>query len=59
MKDVKPHEEATNSSKRKQVEQLILTYIKKLVTGDDNYNLYVNLFKNMTDAEFHQFMLDL
>lgn len=59
MEDVKPHEEATNSSKRKQVEQLILTYIKKLVTGDDNYNLYVNLFKNMTDAEFHQFMLDL
>lgn len=53
------HEEASNSSKRKQVEQLILTYIKKIVSGDDNYNLYVNLFKNMSDAEFHQFMLDL
>ncbi|EPU3829027.1 hypothetical protein ACVWU4_001008 [Campylobacter coli] len=59
MEDINTHEEASSSSKRKQVEQLILTYIKKIVSGDDNYNLYVNLFKNMTDAEFHQFMLDL
>lgn len=47
------------SPKRKKVEKFILDYIGKIVSGDDNVNLYKNLFKSMSDKEFHQFMLDL
>lgn len=47
------------SPKRKKVEKFILDYIGKIVSGDDNVNLYKSLFKSMSDKEFHQFMLDL
>ena len=46
-------------SKRKQTEEFILNHIKKIVTGNENYDLYKNMFKSMSDKEFHQFMVDL
>ena len=45
--------------KRKKVEDYILTYIGKIVKGEDNINLYKNLFKSMSDKEFDKFMHDL
>lgn len=51
-------QEAINP-KRQAVQDFILKYIKKIVTGDENYNLYVNLFKSMDDKEFDKFMNDL
>lgn len=46
-------------SKRKRVEELILSTIKELVTGNENVNLYKELFASMNDKEFHSFMLDI
>ncbi len=46
-------------SKRKQVEEYILKYIGKIVTGEENINLYKDLFKSMSDKEFDEFMYKL
>lgn len=51
--------EAPKNSKRKQVEDFILRYIKKIVSGNENYNLYQELFKSMSDKQFDQFMTNL
>ena len=51
--------EASTNPKRKAVEDFILKYIKRIVTGKENYELYELLFKSMTDKEFHKFMEDL
>lgn len=48
--------EASKNPKRKQVEDFILKYIKRIVTGKENYELYEMLFKSMNDKEFHIFM---
>lgn len=45
--------------KRRQVEELILSTIKKLITGDKNIRLYIDLFKSMNDKQFDEFMLKL
>ena len=42
--------------KRKQVEDLILKYVGKLVTGNENKKLYEDLFKSMNDKQFDEFM---
>lgn len=42
--------------KRKQVEEYVLKYIAKIVTGDENINLYKDLFNRMSDAEFKEWM---
>ena len=47
------------SPKRQAVEDLILKYIAKVVTGDANVKLYQDLFKSMSDQQFDQFMNDL
>ena len=44
---------------RKQVEDFIIKYIGKIVTGNENTDLYKELFKNMSDKEFQLFMEDL
>ncbi len=44
---------------RKNAEEFILKYIGKIVTGNENINLYKELFSNMSDKEFHLFMEDL
>ena len=44
--------------KRKKTEKFILEYIKK-VAGEENYNLYKDLFKSMSDKKFDTFMHDL
>ena len=46
-------------SKRKDVEKYILTYITKITGTDFNKKLYEDLFKSMSDKEFHNFMLKL
>lgn len=48
-----------NNTTRKQVQELILKYISKLVTGDENVKLYQHLFNSMNDTQFHKFMEDL
>lgn len=45
--------------KRKQVEDIILKYIDKIVTGKTNTQLYQELFNSMNDKEFDQLMQDL
>lgn len=50
--------EAANP-RRQAVESLILNYISKIVTGKENVQLYQDLFKNMNDQQFDQFMQDL
>ena len=45
--------------KRKAVEDFIIKYIGKIVTGDQNVNLYREMFKRMNDKDFDQFMVDL
>lgn len=45
--------------KRKAVEDFIIKYIGKIVTGDQNVNLYREMFKRMNDKDFDQFMMDL
>ena len=42
--------------KRQAVENLILKYIDKLVTGKENTKLYQELFNSMSDKEFDNFM---
>ena len=42
--------------KRQKVQDYILTYIKKIVTGNENVELYKDMFNSMTDAEFDIFM---
>lgn len=44
---------------RKKAEDVILTYIEKLMPGSDNPALYKSLFASMNDVEFEQFILDL
>ena len=51
--------EASKNPKRKKVEEFIISYIKKIVTGDENVNLYKNLFKSMSDSDFDKFMKDI
>ena len=51
--------EASKNPKRKQVEDFILKYIKRIVTGKENVELYELMFKSMSDKEFHKFMEDL
>jgi len=47
------------NKKRKQVEEYIITWIKKITNSEFNVNLYKDLFKNMTDEEFDDFMKSL
>ena len=47
------------NAKRKEVQEYILTYMKKIFKKDNNYNLYKNLFDKMTDQEFDDFMVGL
>lgn len=51
--------EVDKSSKRRQVEDYILKYITKIVSGDHNVKLYKDLFNRMTDKEFHEYMVKL
>lgn len=51
--------EVAKSSKRKKVEDLIISYIGRIVTGKENVELYKTLFNSMSDGEFDQFMTDL
>jgi len=44
---------------RKKTEQYILKYIDKIAIGGQNKELYVNLFKSMSDKEFNKFMIGL
>lgn len=46
-------EEATN---RKKVENYILSYIGKIVTGEENVKLYKDMFAKMSNADFHRYM---
>lgn len=45
--------------KRKQTQEYILSYMKKIFKKDNNYNLYKNLFDKMNDQEFDEFMQGL
>ena len=51
--------EEAKPAKRKQVEDFILKYIGKIVTGKENVELYKNLFNSMNNKEFDKFMQDL
>lgn len=42
--------------KRKNVQDFIIKYIGKIVSGKENVTLYENMFNSMTDAEFDTFM---
>lgn len=42
--------------KRKSVEDLVLKYIGKIVSGNENKKLYEDLFKSMNDRQFDEFM---
>ena len=44
------------NSKRKAVQDYIIKYIGAIVSGNENVKLYEDLFKNMTDEEFDNFM---
>ena len=52
-------EAKSTDPKRKAVEDFIIGYIKRIVTGDQNVNLYRDMFHRMDDTEFKQFMEDL
>lgn len=45
--------------KRKKVQDYIIKYIGKIVSGLENVKLYENLFKDMNDKEFDEFMKNL
>lgn len=45
--------------KRKQVQELILKYIGKIIDGKENIELYENLFNSMNDNDFDKFMQDI
>lgn len=51
--------EASKSPKRRQVEDYILKYISKIVSGDYNTKLYRDLFNSMSDKEFDEYMVKL
>lgn len=59
MENLEIAHEASKNPKRKAVEDLILKFIKRIVTGNENYELYQALFKSMNDKEFDSFMEDL
>ena len=42
--------------KRKAVQDYIIKYVGAIVSGNENVKLYEDLFKNMTDEEFDNFM---
>ena len=44
------------TSKRKAVQDYIIKYVGAIVSGNENVKLYEDLFKNMTDEEFDNFM---
>ena len=44
------------NSKRKAVQDYIIKYVGAIVSGNENVKLYEDLFKNMTDEEFDNFM---
>ena len=44
---------------RKAVESFILKYIEKILPGSGNNELYIKMFKKMTDKDFDNFMLSL
>jgi len=44
---------------RKKTQEYILTYIDKIAPGGKNKELYVNLFKSMSDSEFDMFMSNI
>jgi hypothetical protein len=48
-----------DKAKRKKAQDYILDMVKKIAKGPDNYNLYKTLFDNMSDKEFHEFMVRL
>lgn len=48
--------EASNNSKRKAVEDMIISYISRIVTGKENVELYKNMFAKMSDRDFDDFM---
>lgn len=52
-------ERNTKNHKRLEVENFILKYISKLVTGNENVELYKHLFNSMNDQQFNKFMEDL
>ncbi len=47
------------NAKRDKTQKFILEYINKIAPGDYNQGLYKDLFKRMTDKEFHEFMLKI
>lgn len=49
----------TKDPKRKAVEELILKYISKIVTGEENVKLYSDMFSKMSDKQFEEWMLKL
>lgn len=49
-------EAANKNPKRKAVEDLILEYIGKIASGDQNVKLYKDLFAKMSDQEFDAWM---
>lgn len=49
-------EAKTTNPKRKAVEQFIISYIDKLVSGKFNTELYTKLFNSMSDEQFDKFM---
>lgn len=49
-------EAGSKNPKRKAVEDLILEYIGKIASGDQNVKLYRDLFAKMSDQEFDQWM---
>lgn len=52
-------ERNTKNHKRLEVEKFILNYISRLVTGNENVELYKHLFNSMNDQQFNKFMEDL
>lgn len=54
IEDVKT--EAAANPKREKVEKLILSYISKIVSGNENVELYKQLFASMDNRQFADFM---
>lgn len=46
-------------SNRKSAEAFIVKYIEKLMPGSENTTIYKNMFKNMSDTQFDEFMMKL
>lgn len=47
------------NAKRKEAQDTIIKYVAKVAPGDFNKGLYEDLFKKLSDKEFHKFMEDL